>query len=615
MSNLQKNMQDCFDLLNDEIYPEENRVSRNFRKSSTENIIYFYCAFIMQLQKTVGCPVSVFKYKPIDGQYWEIFLEFEFEPSGRFAVGLANKLLGLLTGKPNNEDVQKELPKIIGEIISEFRKQYHNSAPCMEVRSILLAAEKREIPWRKMPGSWQYFQFGFGKFQKVLTESLLDVESHISVKITNDKAYTSTLLAEVGLPVARFLKVTSFEKAAFFAKKIGYPVVVKPLQGTQGYGVTPNVQNEDELRSAYKIASEIFPRALVEKHINGDDFRLLVLGGKYVGAIRRGVTVIEGDGTRSIDEIVAEVNLQPWRNRFHGNTKYHVRKIPEVKDCLKKQGYEWNSIPERGAEISLNNVPNISQGGTFETVWDDGIHPENIKMAERAAKTVGVKLAGVDYLTEDITKPFWETGGTICEVNANPAFDLMFDGLLEYRNELGRKAFELSYPKEVDVILPVICIISDNENIAQYICRQIEPVGFVVGYFSENSVTVDGAPILQQGDAAISVNSVLWNSAADVVVINETGDRIQRRGLEYTTCTHLLVEHMPEVGGKVNVHVLDMILATVSHNVLINRDNPELLSWAKTVDHNKIQLVARAELAELLVKELHSNFTKSGTVN
>jgi len=615
MMDLQKELQACFDVLNDKIYLEQNRIKQKFKKSAAESIIYFYCTHIIQLQNAVGCPVSVFKYRPVNDQYWEIFLEFEFEPSGRYAVDLTNQVMMLLTKKQENGDTHENLPAIIEKNISDLKALYVNSGPKLAVRSILLAAEKRNIPWRQVPGSWQYFQYGYGKYQKVFTETLLDIEGHVSVMITNDKAYTSTLLAEVGLPVARFLKTNSFEHAVDFVNKFGYPVVVKPLQGTQGYGVTPNIQNEAELRQAYEIASKKFPRVLVEKHTKGDDFRLLVFGGKYVGAIRRAVTVVKGDGIRSVEEIVAEVNLQPWRNQFHGNTKYHVRKIPEVEGCLKKQGFDWNSVPERGVEISLNNVPNISQGGTFETIWDDGIHPENIKMAERAAKTVGVKLAGVDYLTEDITKPFWETGGTICEVNAKPAFDLMFGGVTKYRNELGRIAFELSYPKNVDVTLPVICVISDNEGIAQDICRRIEPDGFVVGYFSENSVTVDGAPILQQGDAAISVNSVLWNSAADVVVINESGNRIQQRGLEYTTCTHLLVEHMPKVNGTANTQVLDIILAITTHKVLINKNNAELLSWAETVDSDKIHLGAPAELNKLIVEDLRISFTRSGIVN
>ncbi len=601
-------MEHCFNLLNERIFPEEMRTQLEAPKDAAKLIVYFYCTSIIQIQKIIGSPVSIFKYNALrDGIHWDMFLEYEFENPGRRAVAFAFGLIQHITENCVQSCNTEELLEYLEKQISKQKAGYVASTPKLEVRSILLAAEKRNIPWRQLPGSWQYYQYGYGKYQNILCETLIDVEGHNAVKITDDKALTSTMLSEMGLPVARFSRVKTKEQAKEFSNKVGYPVVVKPLVGMQGTGVTPNIKNALDLEVAYAHASKYHSSVLIEKHTVGDDYRLLVFGGKFVGAIKRSITIIEGDGKRSISTIIEEINSQPWRNRSFGNPKYQVRKIPAIEECLKLQGYDWNSVPDAGSKISLHVVPNISQGGTVETIWKD-VHPANIVMAERAAKTVGVKLAGVDYITDDITKPYWETGGTICEVNAKPAYDLMFEGMDKYRNELGKLAFEISCPPNANMSLPVIVVVSKNEKLGLEIKDAIKKDELTVGYFSPNQTMIGEVVLDRASGSGTNVGSVLWNSAVDAVIIHESEKRIQRKGLEYNIFSHLVIEEMPLVNGRPEPKILSVLLDIVTHTILINKDNMEVLKWAKSVSSNKISFAKKENLQMQLLKGLSTDF-------
>ncbi|MEH6477383.1 MAG: hypothetical protein V7727_16950, partial [Sneathiella sp.] len=383
-------------------------------------IVYLFCALSILMQNAVKTPVSTIQLsaKKSNG-YWDLFVEHEVNFVGRFSLRFAVKLVRMIMSDAGSIDAYVTDQFMTLEKLCTDTKLKH------EARVILKAAEDRKIPWRRIPGPMSFFQYGYGFHQQTYSGTILGLERHSPVKLADNKATASSLLGEAGLPVAYSAGIASDVEGHEFALKIGFPVVVKPLSGMRGGGVTPNIQSQDQLTKAYKNALKYHPKIRIEKHIEGEDHRLTVFNGKFVGVFRRRNTIMVGDGKRTMGDLIAKENQKPWRNWFGGGPRFQLHKVPAVTEFLKEQGYDWDDVVPAGKKIFLNIV---SQGSDYQSVSMDEIHPENVKLAERAAKTLGLRIAGVDFLTTDISKPYWETGAVICEVNANPTFAALSDG-------------------------------------------------------------------------------------------------------------------------------------------------------------------------------------------
>lgn len=540
----------------------------------------FFNQFVQHIQIAAGSDVSVTRCNPLGDQiHWDVFNEFEVEAICRKAGSLAVKVIRQLINAKEHSFSIEEQHKQISEAIINLKKEYVAGYPGPAIQEFTELADKRNIPWRRINRNLEYVQFGYGKHQQIFQRSITGTEGHTSAELANSKEMTTTLLGVAGVPVARQIKVVSEQDAIKAAEIIGYPVVVKPLAGLQGYGITPNIQNVEELKRAFARVVPYHKQYIVEKHIEGDDHRLLVIDGDYVGCIRRSISVVTGDGKSTINELVQELNKEPWRNQFEGDQKYHVRKLKIVTECLGWQGYNWESIPADGDVVKLHIVPNLSQGGTCKELRDE-VHPGNIKMAERAASVLSLKVAGVDYLTTDISKPYWEIGGGICEVNVSPAIDVMFPSSPSDLKKLFKKAFELSFPIKEDVSLPVIIVLGSGSNLPRKIVDTLSEQGLKVGYRTNTHSEIDGCPLVIQRKGTADIDAVLWNGMVDAAVIVEDVNRIRRYGLAYSQSTLIIVEKMPQIQGQPAPHVLQLLLQTNPQTLLINGSDPLLMSWS-----------------------------------
>jgi len=598
----------CLSGINKQIFPVENRLNLPALKNDVSSFVTFICKAALQLQMAAGSPVEIYRFtRSADHTHWDLFTEYEFERVGRHALSASLMLVRAAIAALNDNRLPPDMDKLAQPAVDGLRQYHDDISPAREVKALLNAANIRNIPWRELPQSGQFHQYGYGVHNRIFCDKILDTEGHNTFRLTDNKAMTSTLLNDFGLPTAKHKQVSTVEQALAFARDTGYPVVLKPLVGMEGTGVTPNIQNDEDVIAAFEYATKYHQTAIMEQHTMGDDYRMLVFGGKFVGCIKRAITVLEGDGIRTIDELVEEVNRQPWRTARFGTTKYQIRKMPIIARHLERQGYRWSSIPAEGARVSMHIVPNISQGGTVSTIWD-GIHPSNITMAERAAKIFDLKMAGVDFLTTDIGKPYWESGGTICEVNANPAFALMFDSQDEHINRLGKIAFELSCPPDEEMDLPVIVMVGRDPALGADISERLTAKGLTVGYHSLMGAKIGTAPFIHTDNASKSVASVLWNPAVEAVVIHEDGRRIQRHGLEYDICSHMVVTGMPTLNSIPAPEILDMILQTVTHQVLVNTDDDALVDWANGKSNSKIRRVSADDLSDDIMSVMHSDF-------
>jgi cyanophycin synthetase len=320
----------------------------------------------------------------------------------------------LLEGNNNTSASEKD----------EFIKQYHTWL--IKSQSSGLLPNTLRFAQSAFNRGWpihvqhKTLHIGWGAAKQCFDSSFTSNTSVIATRIARDKYLTSHHLRQAGLPVPPSIRVTAWDSACKVAQKYGWPVVIKPANQDQGIGVVPNICNETELRKAYDLATRYSPHGIiVEKHIPGEDYRLLVVKGKFLMAVRRKPGGVHGDGVSTIVQLIEKTNADPRRGTDKRSIMIALSLDDEAVSCLEKFSLTPQSVLEEGIFVPLRRTANISTGGTAEDATNE-IHIENQWLAERAARTIGLDIAGVDFLTTDISRSWHEVGGSICEVNAQP---------------------------------------------------------------------------------------------------------------------------------------------------------------------------------------------------
>ncbi len=312
-----------------------------------------------------------------------------------------------------------DTPKLT-EDFAQWLHRVHQDAFAPNTLRFALAARQRGIPVA-MIGE-RIIQLGWGAAAVRMESSLTNQVGAVAVRIARQKYLTSRLLAVGGLPVPPSNLLRTFEEAKQYAAKLGWPVVVKPADQEQGIGVTPGIRDDAMLRKAFEAAAKHSPNSvLVEKHVVGDDHRLLVVHGKLVMSARRLPGGVTGDGLRSVAQLMDAVNADPRRGNRKRALMIKLQLDDEAQILLGEQGLSADAVPEKGRLVRLRRTANVSTGGSAEDVTGQ-VHPDNRVMAERAAKLLGLDIAGIDFITPDITRSWREIGCGICEVNAQPGF-------------------------------------------------------------------------------------------------------------------------------------------------------------------------------------------------
>jgi D-alanine-D-alanine ligase-like ATP-grasp enzyme/acylphosphatase len=250
------------------------------------------------------------------------------------------------------------------------------------------------------------------------------ISSGVSLALCTHKEATRACLGRAGIPVpkGRMFKNGDFEPAFKYAERIGYPVVCKPAAGVRGIGVVANIQSEEELREAFRqmvnsrLGGDDF---IVEKHVNGRDYRIIVIDGEVIAAILREPASVVGNGRHNIAELVMRKNAVRRLNPHLWPRPVKYGDAMEYQ--LTRAGMDLDSVPADGQTVMLSNSCSLSQGGDSIDVLDE-LHPTIRQSAVDAVAAIpGLRYCGVDYLIEDHTRPIDEQEAGICELNAHAA--------------------------------------------------------------------------------------------------------------------------------------------------------------------------------------------------
>ena len=459
--------------------------------------------------------------------------------------------------------------------------------------SIVHAAEARGIPWLRL-NNQSLVQLGYGKYQQRIQATITGRTSHIAVELASDKEETNQLLAMLGLPVPRQELVQTADDASRAAKRIGYPVVVKPYNGNHGRAVAIHLTTDEAVRTAFAAAQEVSRSVLVESFVTGDDHRLLVVNGILVAATKRTPGHVVGDGTHTIAELVAIVNRDPRRGIGHEKVLTRLQLDAQADRLLAKRGYSGASVPPVGEVVPLRATANLSTGGTATDVTDI-IHPDNADMAVRAIQAVGLDVGGVDFLTPDITESYKKHGGAICEVNAAPGFRMHSAPSEGKARDVASPVIEMLFPPGTPTVVPIAAVTGTNgkTTTARMLAHICKMGGMTPGLTTTDGVYIDGQRTVE-GDMTgpVATRTVLSDPSIDVAVLEVARGGLLRAGMgtRYVNVGAVLNVRSDHLGMK-GVDTLEALAAVkrvvvevARDAAVLNADDPLCLKMASYTD-------------------------------
>jgi cyanophycin synthetase len=403
--------------------------------------------------------------------------------------------------------------------------------------SLVRAAEERDIPWLRL-NRYSLVQFGHGRYGRRIQATITSETRHIAVEIASDKEETNQILGDLGVPVPRQRLVYEPGQAVRAARRIGYPVVVKPLNANHGKGVSIGLTDDAQVEAAFEHARKRGRTILVESHIEGVDHRMLVVNGELVAVARRVPGHVVGDGKKTILELVEETNRDPRRGIGHEKVLTRLEFDHQAMRLLEQKGYDRDTVPPEAEVVYLRSTGNLSTGGTATDVTDI-VHPDNRDMAVRAAKAIGLDIAGIDFLTTDISRSYKETGGAVCEVNAAPGFRMHVAPSEGTPRDAAGPVMDMLFPPGSPARVPIASITGTNgktttSRMVAHICKM---AGMTAGLSTTDGVYIDGR-LTVEGDMTgpVSARMVLRDPSIDVAVLETARGGLLRRGMGYRRC-------------------------------------------------------------------------------
>jgi len=570
-------------------YREPGGLLRRMREDEGTWLGHVLEHVVLELQEIAGYDVTFGKTRSTDEHgVYDMVYEYEEEFAGLEAARLALDLMhSLLPEDLRPEDAPRDFD-FPGERDAFIRAcQKRSLGP--STHSLVKEAEARGIPWIRL-NDYSLIQLGHGRYQKRLQATITSKTPHIAVELASEKDETNRILGDLGLPVPRQAVTGRLRRALAAAERIGYPVVLKPLNANHGRGVTTDIQDEEQLERAYDKAKEHGDLVIVESFIRGLDHRLLVVDGKLVAAAKRVPAHVVGDGESDIETLVARVNEDPRRGVGHEKVLTRITLDAAAERMLAQVGMETRSVPEQGQVVYLQPTANLSTGGTAVDVTDT-IHPDNRRMAERAILALGLDVGGVDFLTTDITRSYREVGGAICECNAAPGFRMhVAPSEGEPRNVAG-PVIEALFPDNAPSSIPIAAITGTNgkTTTSRMLAHILKMSGHCVGQTSTDGVYIDGS-LTVSGDMTgpTAAQIVLRDPSVNAAVMETARGGILRSGLGYQSanvscCLNIAADHL----GLKGVDTLEdlaqvkrVVVEVAKDAAVLNADDKHCLQMA-----------------------------------
>jgi cyanophycin synthetase len=546
----------------------------------------------LELQELAGTPVGFGRTRETSTPgVFNVVYEYVEEQAGRYAGRAAVRLCNSIveTGTYPAAELEQDL--------ADLRDLYANAAPGPSTETLIKEAEARKIPWMWLSAR-AMLQFGYGVKQKRIQATLTQNSSILGVELACDKEGTKTILADAGIPVPKGTVIQYLDELEDAIADVGgYPVVIKPLDGNHGRGITIDINSRAEADEAYDLASAASKTksVIVERYYRGSDHRVLVINGKVVAVAERIPAHVVGDGKATIEELIEITNRDPNRGEGHDNILTKITVDRTSLAVLEKQGYTMSSVLPAGEVAYLRATANLSTGG-IAVDRTDAIHPENVWIAQRVAKIIGLDIAGIDVVSADISKPLREVNGVIVEVNAAPGFRMHASPSQGLPRNIAAPVFDMLFPKGTSSRIPIVAITGTNgktttTRLTAHIYRQTNQV---VGYTTTDGIYINEY-LVEKGDntGPYSAGLILKEPTVEVAILESARGGILRSGLAFDSCDigvvlNVAADHLG-IGDIDTIEQMAQVKAVVAETVkpdgyaVLNADDPLVAAMATKV--------------------------------
>jgi cyanophycin synthetase len=549
----------------------------------------------LELQELAGMPVGFGRTRETSTPgVFNVAFEYVEEQAGRYAGRAAVRLCQSIveTGTYSSAELEKDL--------RDLQELHASTALGPSTETIIKEAEARKIPWMWLSAR-AMLQLGYGARQKRIQATLSNNTSILAVELACDKEGTKNILGNAGVPVPRGTVIEYLDELEQAIADVGgYPIVIKPLDGNHGRGITININGVEEAELAYDLASNASKTrsVIVEQYYQGNDHRVLVIDGKVVAVAERVPAHVRGNGQDTIRQLIELTNQDPRRGDGHDNVLTKIVVDQTSLTVLQKQGYDLDSILPFQEVAYLRATANLSTGGVAIDRTDE-IHPRNIWLAQRVAKIIGLDIAGIDIVTSDISKPLNETKGVVVEVNAAPGFRMHAAPSYGLPRNVGASVLEMLFPEQSSSRIPLVAITGTNgktttTRLTAHIYRQTNKV---VGFTATDGIYIQEY-LVEQGDntGPYSAGAILKDPTVEVAVLETARGGILRSGLAFDSCDigvvlNVAADHLG-LGGIDTIEQMARVKAVVAETVkadgyaILNAEDPLVAAMAEKVNCN-----------------------------
>jgi cyanophycin synthetase len=520
-----------------------------------------------------------------DGIYYVVFSYLE-EEAGRYAAEACVRIAQALI---DNVDYDLEAD------IQELREIREETRLGPSTGSIVDEAAKRDIPFIRL-NRHSLVQLGYGVHQKRIQATVASTTSNIAVELAGDKEETKNILGNAEVPVPKGVIIRSQEELQDAVERVGYPLVLKPVDGNHGKGATTDIQSYEVAVKAFADAQKYSRSVIVEKFITGFDFRVLVINYKFVCAALRTPASVVGDGKRTIRQLIDEVNKDPRRGYGHEKVLTQIKVDGFTHKMLTDKGYTLDTIPPVDELVLLKPTANLSTGGTATDVTEE-VHPANIFLAERIARIIGLDICGIDIMAPDLRSPITENGGAVLEVNAAPGFRMHIEPTVGLPRNVAEPVVDMLFPKGMDGRIPIIAITGTNgkTTTTRITAHIIRTAGKKVGYTTSDGIYIQNQ-LMMSGDTTgpVSAQFVLKDPSVEFAVLECARGGILRGGLGFRHCNVAIVTNVAEdhlgMGGINNVEQMARVKQVVPETVcdngyaILNADDDRVYKMGADLD-------------------------------
>ena len=539
----------------------------------------------LDLQSLAGSPASYGRTRPVLGHpgQFRIVVAYQSEKLVQPAFELA---VDLVTALAHGEAFE------LAPRLDELRAIAARYAIGTSTAAVLAAAHERGIPTQRITEDANLFLLGWGAKQKRLQATTTGDTSFIAVKIASDKQLTKALLKEAGVPVPEGSVVTKVEEAQRAAARLKAPCTVKPLDGNQGKGVTVDCRTPEDVARAFAFAREYGRKIIVERFVEGRDYRVLVANGEVAAASCRRPAHVVGDGVSTVRALVERENGNPARGAGHTNILTKIALDDHAADMLRKQGFDFDSVLPVGVSAELRGNANLSTGGTAEDVTD--LLPESTRLlCVRAAAKIGLDVAGIDIVCRDIALPLDAQRGAVIEVNAAPGIRMhQYPSSGEARD--AGDAIVQGLMGDSDGRIPTIAVTGTNGKTTTtlLIAHTVRMAGKVTGVTTTEGVFIDGKQVAK-GDCTgyWSARTVLGSPDVEFAVLETARGGILKRGLAFDRCDvgvvlNIAADHLG-LDGVDTVEDLAQVKAVIAQSAskvaVLNAEDPLCVAMSRRV--------------------------------